>query len=103
MSHDIIRDAKENAEAARKWWTRGVHLEKVCELAQHKIGLARMALDRAMPEQAQAYLNQYCEEMDRLEVRHLGLETAERLLASGIINPTRAFADEIAKMRQSIQ
>lgn len=81
--------------------TREKYLENIVSEANSYIGLARLMFSQEKPEEARKYLDQYCEATDRLEVRYLGLERAEKLLASGIIHPTAAFGDEITKLRAS--
>lgn len=78
--------------------TREKYLENICHEANSYIGLARLAFAQNDPEKARAYLDKYCEEHDRIEVRYLGHDRAKELLDSGIIHPTPAFADEIAKL-----
>lgn len=83
--------------------TREKYLENICHEANSYIGLARLALSQGDAAKASSYLDQYCEEHDRIEVRYLGYDKAKELLDSGIIHPTPAFADEITKLEQERQ
>lgn len=77
---------------------RRAHLEAIAHAANTYIGMARLHLSHGNVEEAGRRLDQYCAETDRLEVRYLGHDRAAQLLASGIIHPTPAYADEIAKL-----
>lgn len=75
------------------------YYEELIHLANSYIGLARIDLQNGAAERALIRLNAYCEESDRAEVRYLGADQAAKLLDSGIIHPTAAFADELARLR----
>lgn len=45
MSHDIVRDAREDAEDAGMWRRRGImHLQRILALAEHQLEQDRQAL-----------------------------------------------------------
>jgi hypothetical protein len=69
--------------------------EDLLHEANSYIGLARFALQNGQPDIAAKHLDKYVEESDRIEVRYLGPERAQKLLDSGVINPSTAYADEI--------
>lgn len=75
------------------------YLENICHEANSYIGLARLAFANGMPDEAGRYLDKYCEETDRLQVRYLGANRAAEILASGIIHPTKAFGEEVARLQ----
>lgn len=79
---------------------RQIYIESLLCTANTFIGLAKLALMEGDAEKAAHRLNQYTEEHDRLEVNYLGLETAEKLLNSGIIHPTKAFREEIEVLKK---
>ena len=79
-----------------------MYLEDLLHAANSQIGLARSALLKGDTQRAQKALDAYCEEHDRCEVRYLGVEQAAKLLESGILHPTPAFADEIEILTQRL-